>query len=228
MKSTKHLRRPCYLAAQLSMVSLLSGCGMFHTIFGGAPQDQQTIAMEDGSLTTVNPYLLDRSPVPKRAQQQFDQALEAMRLKQWSRAQATLKLLNADYPELSGPWLNLGITYLALDRPEQAEAAFTQAIAVNANNLDAYNQLAAMKRKTGEFRAAEALYKRALAVWPEHAQSHLNLGILYDVYMGELEEAQRHYRSYQALQPEPDPRVAGWLLDLQRQPAMMARAGGGS
>ena len=225
---TKHRTSRAFLILQLGMVLPLSGCSMFHSLFGGAPEGQQSLSEVTDGATSINPYLLDRKPVSKRAQQQFDQALEAMRLKQWSRAQATLKLLNADFPELSGPWLNLGITYIALDRPKQAEAAFQQAIAANANNLDAYNQLAAMKRKAGDFRSAESLYKRALEAWPEHAQSHLNLGILYDVYLGELVKAQEHYRAYQALQPEPDQRVAGWLLDLQRQPTMMARAGEGS
>ncbi len=224
----KDQARRWILVLPLSMVLPLSGCSAFHSLSGGAPVEQHSIAGATDAAVSVNPYLLDRKPVSKRARQQFDQALEAMRLKQWSRAESTLKLLNADFPELSGPWLNLGITYIALERPEQAEAALQRAITVNPNNLDAYNQLAALRRQDGDFRSAEKLYQQALEVWPDHAPSHLNLGILYDVYLGELLKADEHYRAYQALQPEPDKRVAGWLLDLQRQPVMMARAGEGS
>lgn len=228
MKFTKVRARLGVLVLHLTLVLPLTGCSVFHSLFGNDTASLDNLALANSDPASLNPYLLNRKSVPGRAQQQFDQALAAMRLKQWSRAESILKLLNADYPELSGPWLNLGITYIAMEREGQAEAAFKQAIAVNPDNLDAYNQLAALYRRSGDFRSAEGLYKQALAIWPQHAPSHLNLGILYDIYLGELAEAADHYRAYQALQPEPDRRVAGWLLDLERQPAMLARAGEGS
>lgn len=228
MKFTKAWSRLRVVCVLFTLVLPLSGCSVFHSLFGNSAAVAEDQALAGAGSASVNPYLLNRKSVPRRAQQQFDQALGAMRLKQWSRAESILKLLNTDFPELSGPWLNLGITYIAMEHTDRAEAAFKQAVAVNRNNLDAYNQLAALYRRSGDFRAAEALYKQALAVWPNHAPSHLNLGVLYDIYLGELTKAAEHYRAYQALQPEPDQRVAGWLLDLQRQPVMVARAGEGS
>src|SRR5690606_873070 len=100
---------------------------------------------------------------------------------------------------------------------EKAAQAFTQAIAANANNLDAYNQLGILKREAGDFTGAEEQYQQALAIWPFHPASHRNLGILYDLYMGRGEEALRHYQAYQQLLPEPDKVVNGWIVDLERR-----------
>jgi tetratricopeptide (TPR) repeat protein len=187
-------------------------------IAGGAGQGSQMGASQ-------NPYLLERQAVPKRAQLAFEQAVGAMRTVEWKAAEQSLLELTEAYPDLSGPWLNLGIVYLRTAETDRAASAFASAINANSNNLDAYNQLAALKRSKGDFAAAQRLYQRALAIWPEHADSHLNLGMLYDIYMGQFEQAALHYRAYQALQDEPDRRVAGWLMDLNRRPQMLARAG---
>ena len=100
---------------------------------------------------------------------------------------------------------------------DKADQAFTRAIAVNANNLAAYNQLAIMKREAGQFSAAEALYQQALRVWPFHPESHKNLGILYDLYLGKGALALQHYQAYQQLLAEPDRQVNGWIIDLERR-----------
>ena len=171
-----------------------------------------------------NPYLLERQPAPKQAQSAFALAVEAMQKKQWDQAEAGLVQLSVDYPRLSGPWLNLGIVYTATERREDAQRVFARAIEVNSNNLDAYNHLAALKRSDGDFVAAEELYRQALVIWPDHADSHLNLGVLYDIYMGRFDLAALHYAAYQALQDEPDRRIAGWLLDISRRPQMLARS----
>jgi Flp pilus assembly protein TadD len=206
------------------LVLHLTGCGSSPTMQPDTLAAAQQGADSQRLVASLNPYLANQQAVPKRAQADFDQAVAAMRIKNWRQAEASLLRLSDDYPQLSGPWLNLGITYLADDRLGDAEGAFRRAIAVNGNNLEAYNHLAALRRSTGEFAEAEALYQQALAIWPQHPQSHLNLGMLYDLYMGNLDKAASHYQAYQELQTEPDRRVAGWLMDMQRRPMVVAQA----
>ena len=109
---------------------------------------------------------------------------------------------------------------------EQAQQAFAQAIAANGKNLDAYNQLAVVKREQGDFAGAEGLYLQALEVWPQHAASHRNIGILYDLYLGQFDKALLHFESYQQLQQEPDRQIAGWIIDLKRRLQNVARVEG--
>lgn len=206
------------------LVLQLTGCSSSPTTM----EDELAMVTQGANqgpvAVSLNPYKANQDIVPKRVQAEFDKAVAAMRIKNWQQAEASLLRLSVDYPQFSGPWLNLGITYLSSNQLDKAEAAFRQAITVNSNNLEAYNQLAALKRSAGDFVAAEALYQQALAIWPQHAPSHLNLGVLYDLYMGNLDRAASHYQAYQGLQAEPDRRVAGWLMDMQRRPMVVAQA----
>lgn len=164
-----------------------------------------------------NPYLTNATNAPRAAQQLFGQAINAIASEQWQEAELLLQQLTVEYPKLSGPFLNLGIVYHQTNQMEQAEQAFKDAIAANSLNLEAYNQLAYLKREQGDFKAAEENYLSALKVWPKHATSHKNIGILYDLYMGQWDQALDHFKKYEYLAGENDKLIAGWIIDLQRR-----------
>jgi len=46
------------------------------------------------------------------------------------------------------------------------------------------------------------------------------LGILYELYLGRLDDALQAYQTYQTLSENPDMRVAGWVSDLERRIAV--------
>src|SRR5690606_20499251 len=148
---------------------------------------------------TPNPYLQHAPSVSRAAQQKFDAAIVAMQQQQWSQAERLLMELARTHSNLSGVHLNLGLIYRAQKDNTKAEAAFEQAINANKRNLDAYNQLAILKRQAGDFSSAERLYQSALKVWPYHPDSHKNLAILYDLYLGREQQALAHYLTYQQL-----------------------------
>jgi tetratricopeptide (TPR) repeat protein len=165
---------------------------------------------------TPNPYLAQKPTLPASQWQLFNSAISAMNNKQWSQAEARLKQLLATNPNLSGAQLNLGNVYYALHDTEKAQTAYQNAIDLNKNNLDAYNQLAILKREDGKFTEAEKLYKDALAVWVFHPSSHKNLAILYELYMGKPELALPHYEAYLSLNGD-DKQALSWIADLQRR-----------
>lgn len=214
-----------YLATAMSLL-LLVGCGSTPKTPDETIGDlQQSPEGAEGgpqfsfdlSGPEQNPYLTQEVSVPGPAQALFNDGVRAMQAQQWSRAIILLQQLNREYPNLSGPYLNLGIAYRQLQQMDAAEQAFAQAVTVNAMNMDALNQLALLKREKGDFKAAETFYLEALSVWPRHPPSHKNIGILYDLYMGEFAKALDHFEVYQYLQAEPDRRIAGWIIDLQRR-----------
>lgn len=173
-------------------------------------------ALPEGSVTP-NPYLENAPSVSAEARAQFEAALAAIEAENWPDARQRLANMTQNYPKLSGPWVNLARIHMEQGRDEEAEQALERALEVNGNNLDAYNWLALLKRRQGDFEAAEQSYLRALEVWPFHPETHLNLGVLLDLYRGEGERALLHYRAYQQRQPEPDRQVAGWIVDLERR-----------
>lgn len=170
-----------------------------------------------GPVRLPNPYLTNPRPVSGGVQKLFDRALKFHRDGNWPEAELAWQELILAAPGLSGPVLNLGLVYEATDRPELAENTYRKAIDVNGLNVNAYNQLAILKRKQGQFSEAETLYNRALRVWPDDPTSHRNIAILYDLYMGKLEQALAHYERYRDLIDEPEPALKGWIRDLQRR-----------
>jgi tetratricopeptide (TPR) repeat protein len=79
------------------------------------------------------------------------------------------------------------------------------------------NTAAIELRKSGQFQRAERAYLDALQVDADHAPTHRNLGILYDLYLAQPDKALAHYARYQALLGNDDRTVLGWISDLQQR-----------
>jgi len=188
-----------------------------NTTSGAASSEGGIPAGFDVDAPDENPYLADQSDGPSASRSLFKNAIAAMQQENWKQAEVLLQQLTTEYPKLSGPFLNLGIVYHHLEREGDAEKALNAAINANALNLDAYNQLGWLLREQGRFSEAETQYKKAIAIWPKHAPSHKNIGILYDLYLGEFAKALNHYEIYQYLQGEPNRQMAGWIIDLKRR-----------
>jgi tetratricopeptide (TPR) repeat protein len=210
------------------LVGFLSGCSSSSVKKTGAStklkSDHNLVATESGGASvlpagpvTPNPYLQNNPSAGRQAQQYFNDAVRAMRNKQWALAESHLEKVIAENNKLSGAYLNLGLVYRAQQENKRAEKSFHDAIAANHTNLDAYNQLAILQRESGRFAEAESNYKKALSIWPFHPDSHKNIAILYDLYMGKSAEALPHYEAYLQLRGGEDKQALSWIADLQRQ-----------
>jgi len=182
-------------------------------------QDQPTtLSSMSAWLTQSNNSSYDsRGRVKASKKEQFENALKAMHDGQNGDAERLFLLVVDDAPELSGAWLNLGQVYRRLGRLEDANRALRRALDANENNVEIYNQLAIVVREQGLFVDAEALYLTALKRWPEHADMHRNLGILYELYSGKLDKALVHYERYLQLGDGTDTAVKHWVMDLKRR-----------
>jgi Flp pilus assembly protein TadD len=183
---------------------VLAGCASTE-----APQPQPAQPQEQAKekADAINP----------QARADYEAALNAMRNGEGEKAKALLASLSQAYPDLSGPYTNLGLIYFREGNVDEAEKAFLQAIQVNPNSAVSYNHLGIINRGKGKFQEAETFYIKALEINDEYAYAHLNLGILYDLYIGKLELALQHYQRFQELTPEKDEEVNKWIVDLQRR-----------
>ncbi len=202
-----YARRPCLMAVAI-LVAGLSACavpvrGPDKTPPQGSSAARQGVAAE----TPVNPA----------AKRDFDSALKAMTSGNDKEAERLLGQLATNYPELSGPNANLGIVYLRSGRLADAERVVAQAIKQNPNNATYYNLLGIVDRTAGKFAEARKAYDAALLIDANYAYAHLNIGILYDLYLNDTNKALQHYQRYQALTPKEDPQVAKWIADLQQR-----------
>jgi tetratricopeptide (TPR) repeat protein len=162
-------------------------------------------------------------PVPATAapnaalKRQFAKAVEAMKD---GRDDAAITLFNAiaqQNPELASPHTDLGILFYRQGHLDQAEAAFKEALKRDDKDYAAANYLGMVYRTQGRFAEAKAAYLQALTAKPDYALAQLNMAILYDLYTGELDQALAYYRQYQQSGGASDPRLAGWLADLEQR-----------
>lgn len=155
--------------------------------------------------------------VPAAASAQFEAAVAAQRAQQWPEAERQFNQLLEKYPYLSGPALNLALICAQTQRPQQAEDYFRRALRINPGNAAAGVQYGVWLRTQGRFAEAETVYLQALERSPADADAHLNLAILYDLYLGRLEPALDHYQRYLTASGVADSPVQGWVADLQRR-----------
>ncbi|HMD75288.1 MAG TPA: tetratricopeptide repeat protein, partial [Steroidobacteraceae bacterium] len=156
------------------------------------------------------------APVPERAQTQYAQALQLMKAGKGLDAELEFKQLAIAYPDYSGPQLNLGLLYLHDSRLPEAESAFKAVLAHNPANVVAGNELGIVERRLGKFSDAEAAYLGVIEAEPDYAAAHLNLGVLYDLYLGQPQKALEQFERYVAIAGE-NKQIAGWLAELRKR-----------
>lgn len=200
----------------LCLALLLSGCAA-----NKAKKAEVEARPDEGAPLELiaNPYLAQQADVPAAAAEQFRTAVVLMQGENWVEAEQTLRSMAAAYPELAGPFVNLGISLWRQGRTEEAASAFEQALSINPLHNDAYVQYGVMLREQGEFERAEEIYLKALEVWPHNLPALRNLGILYDLYMGKFEQALAQYELALRVMPEPSQEMQGWIIDLKRRMA---------
>lgn len=118
---------------------------------------------------------------------------------------------------LSGPLVNQGLIYLRQEKWGEALNVLDQALKINPQNPFAWNQRGVAFRAQGKFKDARAAYEKALAIDPQYAKAHFNLGVLADLYLQDLQLALLHYERYQSLQRKPDQAVGTWIADLRNR-----------
>lgn len=213
--SNGQLKRALTLCCALALL-VVAGCTSSPSKKDEAEQAATAEGEEPPFVLIPSPYQ-PKGSAPSQAKKEFAAAQAAMKEKQWQQAENILLLMTETYPELSGPYVNLGIVYLQTKRYEEAVKALEFAIATNPTNMDAYSQLGLAYREQGLFEQADMAYQSALEVWPHHADSLKNSAILYDLYLGKLPEALERYKLLAQIQGEPTRELKGWIIDLERR-----------
>jgi len=152
--------------------------------------------------------------VDSQVRSDFNRALAAMKEGDNARAESLLLKVSSKYPDLSGPFVNLGLIKFSNGDAEEAEKYFKKALEVNPRSAISYNHLGIILRGKGDFKEARRNYEMALDIDPNYANAHLNYGILLDLYLGDLKQARDHYQKFQELSGSGDKDVAKWIADL--------------
>ena len=148
---------------------------------------------------------------------EFERAREKIVAGDLAAAEVLLIEFTGRWPGYASGWTNLGYVLRQRGKTEEALTAFEQAIAVDAGDCIAANHLAGIRRERYDFGGAEAAWRQCLEHDPANAAAWLNLGILYELNLGELAQALAAYEQYQAIAGAEDERVSMWIADLTRR-----------
>lgn len=145
----------------------------------------------------------------------FKKAVDSLKNNETIKAETMLKELTSDNPEISGPWVNLGLIYYKMNQYFKSELAINNALKLNPHNPYALNLSGILARKKGDIQLAHSLYTKAIKHKNNYAIVHYNLALLYDIYFQDLSTASRHYRKYLALINGKDKHTVDWLEQIQ-------------
>lgn len=199
-----------HAAAGLIVASaLLAGCSLFG---GKAPKPAPTAVEAPAPAAAAPSSTGSDNGDPD---QRFAEALKLMKDRQPQEAQAAFLALAKDFPEFSGPLTDLGILQAQAKQLQPAIENFRNAVRQNPKNWIAQNWLGTLQRERGDFAAAEAAYRGAIAARPDYANAHLNLGLLYDVQLKRPQDALVEYREYQRLAGTDKLIVSAWIREIE-------------
>lgn len=185
----------------LFVLLLLTGC------FGGKNVKENVEANVESTQIEI----------PSKAAEDFKRAITFLNQGKVGEAKTQFEAMVNEFPQLSGPYANLGLMAAQEKEWEQAEDWMQKAVDRNPKNAKNLNQLGWIQRQSGKFNEAEKNYLAAIKANAKFEDAYLNLGILYDVYMGQFQKAVSYYQTYQAMQNEPNRQVAGWIVDINRR-----------
>ena len=211
----------CATTSERSKTNLASGKAAVITLsstleFVPAPKvDSAGVAIP--YVPTENPYLLQKGKIKKESIAKYIEASRATKHKQYDQAEVLLKELTVEDKNLSGPWVLLGD--IATEQNDYAKAIlnYQKALELNDKNINAYLRLAKAQRMKGEFLKAQNTYAKLLGLWRDCPEAHLNLAVLYDVFLNHPLRAQKHMEAYQYLTGGEDKNVAQWLIEIQQR-----------
>jgi tetratricopeptide (TPR) repeat protein len=151
---------------------------------------------------------------PARANTEFSRALGLMRGADPSQAILEMQVLTQSYPDLAGPYANLGLLYRNANQLAESEAALAKATERAPWDAQTWTEYGVTLRLAGKFAEARKAYEKAVEVNPAYAPAHRNLGVVLDLYLNEPLTAQTEFETYKTLTGEDKP-VSGWIAELK-------------
>jgi len=158
-----------------------------------------------------------KSAIPTVVEKPFKQGLASLRGQDYRGAERLFRRVISLDKTLPGAYLNLAIAQTHLNKEFEAMASVEKLLKLDDNHAAGLNQQGILLRRSGEFQAANDAYTKAIKNDAKYALAQLNLGVLCDLYLNQPSCALQAYRQFQKLSAKKDPKVAVWIIGLERR-----------
>jgi tetratricopeptide (TPR) repeat protein len=186
------------------------------------PADPTAKPVNTAAVPAPAPALNIPKP-PARANAEFTRALTLMRGGDPTQAILEMQVLTQSYPDLSGPYANLGVLHRNANQLPESEAALAKATGLAPWDAQTWTEYGLTLRQAGKFTEARTAYETAIKANPSYAPAHRNLGVLLDLFLDDPLTAQTELETYKQLTGEDKP-VSGWLAELRSRNKVRAPA----
>lgn len=199
----------------LSMsMAVLSGCVGKGSI---STTPEQTTPEQTEQASSQQLSGLPEVEVEPGVREAFNKAVLVLKSGQHKQAINDFKKVARMEPKLAAPYINIAIAYRRLGDSENANEAVQTALKKDSRSPEALNMQGLLQREAGKLKAAQKSYKKALSIYPDYPEAHLNLAILCDIHLVDLSCAKAHYVQYQKIRGSKDKQVVAWVADLNRR-----------
>ena len=112
----------------------------------------------------------------------YKQTASFIRQKQYPNALNLMIKIKGEYPQLSGPNYQMARIYLLQKQYEKSIVQVDASIEKNPRNYYSMSLKGVILKHQGKFEEAKLSYLKAIETFPNYSKSHLNLGVLADIY----------------------------------------------
>lgn len=160
--------------------------------------------------------ITDETRVNASLRRDFETAVALLNDEKFPEAIDLLEKVITRSPKSTAPYINLAMAYRKLEKLDEAERSLKKVLEISPSHPAAGNEYGRVLRRQGRFMEARQVYEGLLKKYPEYFPARKNLGILCDIYLGDLSCALEQYEIYSEARPGEE-QVKLWMVDLRRR-----------
>ena len=161
----------------------------------------------------VKYWFMKKNPIDfqEPSKQQLKDLLKYYQSKQYNNAEKLAVSITKEFPKHSFTWKVLAAALKQNGRIDESLVASQKSVQLDPEDAEAYYNLGIVMQELGRLDEAEAIYKKAITLKPDH-KAHNNLGIVMQE-LGRLDEAEASYKKAVTLKPDFIEAIKNrWLL----------------